>query len=250
MRPPSEITASLAGRRTKAEADAWRAQQERMPFILAPEGEHALPPQERGIRPSRALPYELRTIGRAEAAAQRFRLSFANTGRAGAVFHVYDKRHLERLPCRYMVARDKALDDVWSLAADEGRYDLWVLGPNGYHRHYRGNVSELDPSKAAADPEIDVAYDVPGIRLGMTLHNHGVTRCVFTVHAEAYRDDGPWQITVQPNSSANLQWGLVDSGQWYDFSVTCGEQPSFYRRVAGRMETGQDTISDPSFGTL
>lgn len=249
-RPPREIVGSLAGRKTKAEADALREQQERMPSLLAPKGDHALPPQEPGVRPSRALPYELRTTGRAEAAAQRFRLNFANTGRAGAVFHVYDKRHLDRLPCRYMVEHGKALDDVWSLAADEGQYDLWVLGPNGYHRHYRGNVSDFDTSSTAADPEVDVAYDVPGTQLGLTLHNRGGARCVFTVHAEAYRDDGPWQVAVEAGSSADLHWSLAESGQWYDFSIVCEEQPSFYRRVAGRMETGRDTVSDPSFGAL
>ena len=54
------------------------------------------------------------------------------------MLHVYDRLHLERGPRRYTVEAGKRLDGIWDTATDHGRYDLWVLGPNGFHRHFAG----------------------------------------------------------------------------------------------------------------
>jgi phospholipase C len=42
-----------------------------------------------------------------------------------------------------------------------------------------------------------------------------------------------------------MSWNLAASGQWYDFTVTAA---AFTRRLAGRIETGADSISDPAMG--
>jgi len=67
---------------------------------------------------------------------------FANTGFAGAVFHVfYDKA----APGSHSAAlHGRGGPGCWTTngrSADDGRYDLWVLGPNGFHRHFKGNVT-------------------------------------------------------------------------------------------------------------
>ncbi len=83
----------------------------------------------------------------------KLQLLFSNTGKAAAVFHVYDKLHLDRLPRRYMVEAGKMLDDSWAAMTDDGgAYDLWVLGPNGFHRHFKGNLNALRTSNAT--PEV------------------------------------------------------------------------------------------------
>ena len=43
-------------------------------------------------------------------------LSFRNEGAAGAVFHVYDRTHLERIPRRYTVEAGRSLTDRWEIA--------------------------------------------------------------------------------------------------------------------------------------
>ena len=91
--------------------------------------------QEPGARPSRALPYDLAV--ESEAGQDGIALSFRNDGRVGAVFHVYDKRHLDRIPRRYTVEAQKSLRGEWQ----GGDYDLWVLGPNGFVRAFTGNTS-------------------------------------------------------------------------------------------------------------
>jgi phospholipase C len=39
---------------------------------------------------------------------------------------------------------------------------------------------------------------------------------------------------------------LADVGHWYDFEITSQSDPYYYRRFAGRVETGEDSFSDPS----
>ncbi|WON78896.1 phospholipase domain-containing protein [Serratia sp. UGAL515B_01] len=147
--------------------------------------EQGFPIQQAGIKPSRALSYELHTSASSDAIAQTVSLIFANTGSQAAVFHVYDKLHLERVPRRYVVEAGKHLDDVWVLDnSDAGHFDLWVLGPNGYHRAFAG---ELIQGNSATAPEIRVCYDITYGNVIVTLMNNSDRPCVFNVSAKAYR---------------------------------------------------------------
>jgi len=83
------------------------------------------------MRRSRALPYELHVRAHTEPEKHFLTLTFASSGRMGAVFHVYDRLHLDRIPRRYTIEAGKSLADGWHLAPDSGRYDLWVYGPTG-----------------------------------------------------------------------------------------------------------------------
>ena len=53
---------------------------------------------------------------------------------------------------------DKQLEGSWDTAADGGKYDLWVLGPNGWHRHFAGDLAQ--DRTAQQDAEIRVCYDI------------------------------------------------------------------------------------------
>jgi phospholipase C len=145
-----------------------------------------------------------------------------------------------------VVEAGKSLDGVWNVAADGGKYDLWVLGPNGYHREFIGDLTQ---QSAAGGAEIQVCYapcDPP--QLQVKLYNRSDKPCRFAVTAQAYRSDGPWTLSVAPGQIGELSWTLGDSGNWYDFAVACDLAPSWRRRIAGRIETGKDTVSDPAMG--
>ncbi|WP_155193353.1 phospholipase domain-containing protein [Orrella sp. JC864] len=75
--------------------------------------------------------------------------------------------------------------------------------------------------------------------------NMGDTRAELTVRANAYRSDGPWTYVVDPGMQVEPRWTL-DEHRWYDFTVSAGV--GFERRFAGRLETGQDGVSDPEMG--
>ncbi|CAA2102175.1 Non-hemolytic phospholipase C [Variovorax paradoxus] len=245
--PNAEALPTLTGRTTRSSADKLRADQQALAQVALPL-DPQLPHQATGTRPSRALPYELHTSARADAIGGKVQLLFSNTGKAAAVFHVYDKLHLDLQPRRYMVEAGKALDDAWTPAAgDNGLYDLWVLGPNGFHRHFKGNVGTLRAGDAAI-PEVRVCYDIANGNVYLSMRNDGKAACRFTIDAKAYRNDGPWTATVNGGASTEQHWELAASGQWYDFAVTCDADPAYYRRFAGRVETGRHTVSDPAMG--
>ncbi len=244
--PNDELPLTLAGRKSKEQADTLRQEQERLAQVPLP-ADPDTPRQYTGVRPSRAMPYELHVSARCHP-GQGVQLLFANSGKAAAVFHVYDKFNLDAIPRRFVVEAGKTLDDSWEIAGGNiGRYDLWVLGPNGFHRHFKGDTGPLGMEKAAA-PEIRVCYDVANGNVYAQMMNGGGSPCTFTVQAEMYREDGPWELEVPAGGSSELSWDLSGSGRWYDFSVRSSSDSAYYRRFAGRVETGEHGVSDPALG--
>jgi phospholipase C len=197
--------------------------------------------QEPGTRYSRALPYELNVSARALAAGA-LSLTFSNAGRQGAVFHVYDKLHLERIPRRYTVEAGLALTDVWDAAAtDSGNYELWVYSTNGFFRSFAGNA--VTQGSASFKPQVQVGYQSIAGNVYLEVHNTGSHAGQVTIQANAYRTDGPWVLEVRAGATGMQRWNLAESSYWYDFTVVSG---GFAHRFAGRMETGQHSFSDPA----
>ena len=203
----------------------------------------ALPPrtpqelhQEKGVRRSRALPYMLHVDAQIDAAANAITLDFINQGQAGAVFHVYDKRHLDRIPRRYTVEAGKAIDDRWIADAD-GTFDLWVLGPNGFHRAFRGTISE-----AAQAPLMTARPAARGNGLAIALRNPGAAPQAVEMGEDAYAPSARRKIALKPQGKTVEIWEGAREHGWYDVCVTL---TGMQIRLAGRIERGVDGVSDP-----
>jgi phospholipase C len=192
------------------------------------------PVQATGVRPSRALPYALEVdaaIGPGGA-----KLTFRNSGGRAAVFQVYDRGRLDRTPRRYTVEPGKALEGTWP--AEGEAYDLWVLGPNGFHRHFAGAFDETVQISAVAEP----AHN----QHTLTFRNTGKAARRLSVTSSAY-GHAPWTATTAPGSSAP-HIVSAHAGGWYDLTITDPDHPGFLRRLAGRLENGKPTSSDPAMG--
>ncbi|WP_420993727.1 phosphocholine-specific phospholipase C [Cupriavidus sp. 30B13] len=242
---PNSARPALATAPTKAQADAAYSQQAAAGGVPVPAvGSVPLPRQPLAARPSRALPYHLHTSANVDLAHGQVWLTFGNTGTQGAVFHVYDELNLADYPRRYTVEAGKAISDAWNALADNaGKYRLWVLGPNGYHRQFTGDMAQL---ASGPNPEVRVCYDHGNNAVYLTIMNTGDAPATVTATANAYRTDGPWTYTVNPGMQVEPYWTLDASGSWYDFTLAMGT--SFARRFAGRLETGKDGVSDPAMG--
>jgi phospholipase C len=238
----------LDGHKSRGQADALRVAQQGLAQIKPP-ATPQMPVQAGGTRPSRALPYELATTcdvqPGATMAAVRVLLNFINTGRQAAVFHVYDRKNLTALPRRYTVESGKALADTWAPAVG-GTYDLWVLGPNGYHRHFTGSALRA-VAAGQPRPDVHVRCDAATGELVVRLVNLGAAPCTFNLNANAYAALRQMQ-TLAPRTELTMRIPVAGNGYWYDFSATVSSQPDYVRRFAGRVETGRHTVSDPALG--
>lgn len=197
------------------------------------------PVQAAGVRPARALPYDLQVQAQVPDGAAHVVLTFENTGQAGAVFHVYDRLALSQMPRRYTVEAGKQLQGRWDTAAT---YDLWVLGPNGFHRHIVGDVRRKNGS---ALPEITVHAERRTGELVVDLINNGGQPCIFQLSANKYYASALSEVRVVARSRSSLRLPLAASSNWYDFSVRA-DVAGWLRRFAGHLENGMPSISDPA----
>jgi phospholipase C len=192
--------------------------------------------QAAGTRPARALPYALSAAARVNGGGVE--IVFDNTGAAAAVFHVYDCLHLERLPRRYTVEAGKSLSGRWPGEDDGGRYDLWLLAPNGWHRRYAGDAS------AAANPEIALR-ETGAADLELELRNDGASACTFVLSAAAAGAfEGEQPLAAGERRTVSIP--LAAAHGWYDGRVSVRELPGFLRRYAGHAENGKPSVSDPA----
>lgn len=227
---------------SQEEADAIRAAQEALPPVPVPRGALGeLPQQPAGLRPSRALPYALAVDAEVHGDAQSLQLTFINHGSVGAVFQVYDLHHLEELPRRYTVEAAKALRDYWNASASS--YDLWLLGPAGFHRRYSGQFRT-----AAAGTEISARHEAERGGLRLVLRNTGLQATTVVLRSEVYAPQREWRYRLAPRSTRRLRLPLSSSAHWYELLASCVEDPSWQRRLAGRVETGHASLSDPAIG--
>lgn len=193
----------------------------------APPAATGSPWQEPGVRRSRPLPYRLEVIERSTPTG--LALTFAAEGQ-GAVFHVYDRQALAQVPRRYTVDAGQRLDGEWPFDR-EGRYDLWVLGPNGFHRHFAGHRD---------DAPVDLSWTIEAS--SVSIHVGPLPRTT-AMTVERLLPGG--RSVSQPLAPGDHHWSTRDALGWYDITVT-DPAGAYRRRLAGRCDQpDRDSISDP-----
>ncbi|WP_186270150.1 phosphocholine-specific phospholipase C [Burkholderia gladioli] len=193
--------------------------------------------QEPGTRLARATPYELHVNGQLGNAG--YTITFANGGTAGAHFWVYTN-DATAIPRAYTVEAGKQLSDTWALDAGGG-YVVHVYGPNGYFRRFIGSAS----GEAAAHPDLTTCYDVANGNVYVTLANGGSAAMTVTAVDLAY-GQAPRTLTIPAGKSVESHWDLSCSASWYDLQFTVADNPSWLRRIAGHVETGRISTTDPA----
>ncbi|WP_213766192.1 phospholipase C, phosphocholine-specific [Caballeronia sp. dw_19] len=204
-------------------------------------------PQEPGTRFARALPYELYVQSSLNAGNRQFTLHFANTGSQGAHFYVYSSNRTDG-PWRYTVEAGKTLRDSFDINRTAGIYAFTVYGPNGFVREFTGTLTPPGSSSVSnppAAPELAAQYDVANgnVSLQFTNRGRGIARLSVVDNAYGAR---PRPVLVPSLGFIEESWILAASHHWYDLSVTSNDDPTFLRRLAGHVENGRPSISDPA----
>lgn len=219
-----------------------------------------MPVQEKGIKPSAAINYQLYTDGKLSADKKAFEIKFnaANVvfgdKALGAPFNIYapgkylnDQQVMEDVRTwSYAVKPGDTLIDAWPLQAFENsHYHLRVYGPNGFFREFAGNI---------ADPEIDILCDyqtgftakqLTG-NIALKLANKSGRAHQIQIIDNAYKTNNHTKI-LSAGSSDTLVLNLEKSHNWYDFTVKVSGS-DFTRRYAGHVDTGKHSYSDPQMG--
>lgn len=195
--------------------------------------------QEPGTRPSCPLPYDL--VVNADARADGLGLTLeARHGMTadasqGAPFAAYV--YTPSFQLRSYAVR--AGDVVRDVIPGTGAYRVRVDGPNGFMRQFEG------PGGLAA---LSITADHEGQgrarTLAFQLANLSPRPVEVTITDESYGGAGR-RIALGAGARQTVRLDLAGSQGWYDVTVRAG---ALAYRYAGRVETGEWSITDPAMG--
>ncbi|GAA1374522.1 phospholipase C, phosphocholine-specific [Streptomyces beijiangensis] len=212
---------------------------------------NALPVQEAGTRPARALPYqpngnldrfEFKTGGQTLAW-----FSMANQGdRATSAAHlsIHPNAYRDTTPWQYTVDAGGTATDFFNIGtgSGSGAYDITMVGPNRFQRRFQG-----DASKPGKNVEVAARYAVESgsgkLAVWFKMTNASAAAVKFTITSNNYRT-GSWTYTVAAGGSTEDFFNAV-AGQngWYDFTITADVDSTWSRRYTGHLETGTVSVS-------
>lgn len=194
----------------------------------------AMPIQEPGIRRARPLPYDLHVTAGIDNSDKEISLVFINTGKAAAVFHVRDITDNTQ-PRSYSVQPGSTLADRWT--TKHGHYDIDIHGPNGFFRSFSGYMHH-DYGKTSISTENDPKR---GICI-LTFHSpftHLKIENGYTGHVTDYAPTpAPVRIEVDTRHTSG----------WYDLILRNKHHHHIRWHIAGHIETGSNSTTDPAIG--
>jgi phospholipase C len=228
---PNTAVVSLPGTTSYVPPDAVRHPN----YVPVPPSTLSVPKQEPGVRPARPVPYELHAA-LTEAADGSAQIRFRNTGRSAAVFQVRSGDG-QSGPWTYTVAPGDELSDSFGGNAAIG-HDLSVYGPNGFFRGFQAGP-------AGANLVVKATYHRdPGVTL--EIENRGSDVANVRI-MDAYSAQSV-NHRIEPGHRLSWHWALEASFGWYDLTIEVESDATFRQRIAGHVETGCNSASDPAFG--
>jgi hypothetical protein len=141
----------------------------------------------------------------------------------------------------YTVEPGKQLADTWNVASS---YDLSVYGPNGFVRYFKGSIG----SGAAALDVFSKYRRNDGGSIGLSVTNVAGSQAEVSL-LDAYTGSSVTRV-LRPEETFEDELSLRQFYGWYDLIVTVAGDPTFDYRLAGHVETGKDSFSDPALGGL
>jgi phospholipase C len=207
-----------------------------------------MPAQEKGIRPSNALPYEIYVDGKLSSDKKSFEIFFEAKNNifgedtAGVSFLVYARKKDDMHVTSYAVLPGDNIKNSWNINDFENsNYHISVHGPNGFFREFKGNNDDPliniacnyqhevnDPKKLTGNIEIN--FQNENNKNTIEINDH-------------------YTKTTQ-NISSIIVLDLSKTYGWYDFTVKIKGNNLFEKRYAGRVETGKESFTDPMMGGM
>ncbi|MDT4982305.1 MAG: phospholipase [Pseudonocardiales bacterium] len=207
--------------------------------VPVPPTQQGLPKQEAGVRRARPLPYNLDVT--ATVRPDGVTLLLSNRGRAGAVFHTRARQADSPGGMNaqmFTVEAGRQLPTTIAASQSAG-YDVEIHGPNGFYRRVAGSASP-------AAPVVSAAPDGSSENLRIMVSNAGPA--VELTILDNRSNERPTTLRLPHGGHARHVAGDDTTG-WYDVTITSSSDPGFVRRLAGHVENGSPSISDPALAT-
>jgi hypothetical protein len=169
----------------------------------------------------------------------------------GAVTMAYLTRN--DIPFHYALADAFTICDAYHCSllgpTDPNRYYMWTgwVGNNGAGGGpVIDNAEAKAVSQAPARPSLIFEVITTSMLTVITLeiHNHGQeTHHLHILDAYTHKTVNH---RLKPGENLREFWRLEATFGWYDFTVEADSDSSFRQRLAGHLETGRDSMSDPA----
>ncbi|MCZ4224108.1 phosphocholine-specific phospholipase C [Pedobacter rhodius] len=215
------------------------------------------PKQEPGTKPACALPYQLTAdanlVGNeVELTFQSAKTLFGNeTETVGAPFTmntVTSFKGVQGKVWAYAVKAGDTLTDKINIEDfDNEAYDFRITGPNGFYRHFTGSKKNPQISIKAKPEQSGLLTKKLTGNLVFAIENKGTSAVNIQIADNKYKA-ATQNLNLKPKSITNVLLSLSRSGHWYDFSIIQNGNAVFKHRYAGKIETGEITITDPYMG--
>ena len=119
-----------------------------------------------------------------------------------------------------------------------------MYGPNGFYRAFRGGVS----GRHTGNLQVRAVYDEQGKDIELVISNRASQSARINVFNRY--TSRTVALELGAGDSESKSWSLNRTSGWYDLTITVDGDPRFHHQVAGHLEDGEDSISDPLMGGL
>jgi phospholipase C len=93
---------------------------------------------------------------------------------------------------------------------------------------------------------VNTVYDKRSGAVAVVIQNLGSRRANVSV-LDAYSGQTQTYL-LEPKQTVTYANSLQESVGWYDLTIRVNSDPSFQRQLAGHVETGRSSVTDPAIG--
>ncbi|WP_344674630.1 phosphocholine-specific phospholipase C [Sphingobacterium kyonggiense] len=202
--------------------------------------------QEKGIKPSNAIPYDPKVMIRLDDKQKQIVMEFSLEGKLPATKTIgmpflvinytgYKSESSDFNSWNFSVRTKEKLTYSWSYADFKNQqFHFIVHGPNGFFREFKGHVKKHFPQ---------IAID--------SNHSKGLRIKVSDLKSNAFMKDQAYSrksIEFNRKKIKELGISLQESYGWYDYEIMLSDDKDFYYRFAGHVENGKSSMTDPLMG--
>ena len=177
----------------------------------------------------------MHAYGVADAETGNVIITFATTGAQTVVFLVRSANPLDGQRS-YTVQPGHSLVDTW--ITESGPYDLSISGPNGFLRRFMGSIL-----LGGTGLELQETYVTSSQTITLSLYNGNAVGVVVLV-TDAYTGNGV-EVALAPDQTVSRSFPLSATSGWYDLLVTMPAHATFGVQLAGHLENGAGSKTDP-----